>query len=214
MEKAPPHGFDPIAGLLAAVLPGLGHVYSGRVKRGLLAGGGVLGLFLGGLLIGGVDAIDSEEDQYWFLGQALVGPLSFAVDAWHQGMKAHPVVNEVGEQLMDMRTGANGERIYIASDGFIAPKRNLYPGETRVMAQVEVSGTTLTLPVATPGSALGASPAMSESLSKLNEIAMLYILCAGLCNLIVFLDALMPNLHHAKDSDARKAAKTDPEPAA
>ena len=45
---------------------------------------GVLSLFLGGLIIGGVDVVDSREDRWWFIAQAGAGPLAFAVDAWHQ----------------------------------------------------------------------------------------------------------------------------------
>lgn len=75
---------DPIAGILAVILPGAGHWYQGQIRRSLLAGGGVLGLFLGGLLIGGIDAVDSRQDRLWFLGQVLVGPVALATDYVHQ----------------------------------------------------------------------------------------------------------------------------------
>ncbi len=76
--------FRPLALLAATVLPGLGHVVSGEARRGILAGAGVLGLFFGGILIGGVDVIDAREDTAWFAGQALVGPLAFGVNHLHQ----------------------------------------------------------------------------------------------------------------------------------
>jgi hypothetical protein len=76
--------FRPVALLAAAALPGLGHVVSGEARRGILAGVGVLGLFFGGILIGGVDVIDAREDTAWFAGQALVGPLAFGVNHLHQ----------------------------------------------------------------------------------------------------------------------------------
>lgn len=79
--------FEPVAGLLALLLPGAGHVYLGQVRRGILTAVGVLGLFVSGLLIGGLDAVDSREDRLWFLGQALVGPVAFATDALHQRLK-------------------------------------------------------------------------------------------------------------------------------
>lgn len=41
------------AALLAWALPGMGHVWLGRVGRGFLLGGAVWGLFLGGLLLRG-----------------------------------------------------------------------------------------------------------------------------------------------------------------
>lgn len=77
--------FHPVAGLLGILLPGLGHVSLGEAYRGVMVLAGVLGLFAGGLLIGGVDAIDSREDFWWFVGQAGVGPVAFAVDQAHQG---------------------------------------------------------------------------------------------------------------------------------
>ena len=46
------------AAVLGWILPGLGHASLGDRRRGLLVGGGVLGLFLGGLLIGGLDVVD------------------------------------------------------------------------------------------------------------------------------------------------------------
>lgn len=79
-----PESFQPVAGVLAFLLPGLGHAYLGDPKRGLLIGVGVLGLFVGGLLIGGVDVVDSREDFWWFVGQAPVGPVAFAVDRVNQ----------------------------------------------------------------------------------------------------------------------------------
>lgn len=45
---------------------------------------GVLGLFLGGLLIGGIDCVDRKEDRLWFYLQACAGPIAFASD-WANG---------------------------------------------------------------------------------------------------------------------------------
>lgn len=80
----PPHGFNPVAGIAAILFPGAGHVAGGERKRGILIAVGILGLFVGGILIGGIDVIDSKEDRVWFYGQALVGPLAFGVDYIHQ----------------------------------------------------------------------------------------------------------------------------------
>ncbi|HYE02042.1 MAG TPA: DUF6677 family protein [Phycisphaerales bacterium] len=76
--------FQPVALLLAVLLPGAGHWYLGETRRALLIACGVLGLFFGGLLIGGIDVVDRRQDFIWFLGQGLVGPLAFGVDALHQ----------------------------------------------------------------------------------------------------------------------------------
>lgn len=50
----------------------------------MLIAAGVLGLFGAGIFVGGIDVIDRREDAIWFAGQALVGPLAFAIDNVHQ----------------------------------------------------------------------------------------------------------------------------------
>jgi hypothetical protein len=76
--------FRPAALIAAVLLPGLGHFLSGERLRGVLIACGVLGLFFGGMFIGGIDVIDSREDRIWFFGQACVGPVAFGVDWVHQ----------------------------------------------------------------------------------------------------------------------------------
>lgn len=83
-EKEMPEGFQPHAALAALVFPGGGHALLGDLRRGACVAAGVLGLFFGGLFIGGIDVIDSKEDRVWFLGQAFVGPIAFGVDYLHQ----------------------------------------------------------------------------------------------------------------------------------
>ena len=80
LNRASDESFQLHAGLLAVVLPGLGHAALGKTRRGVLIAVGVLGLFFGGVLIGGVDVVDSREDRWWFIGQSLVGPTAFAVN--------------------------------------------------------------------------------------------------------------------------------------
>lgn len=72
--------FHPLAMALAWAWPGLGHVALGERRRGLLIMSGVLGLFFGGLLVGGVDAVDRREDGLWFVAQAGCGPIAFVAD--------------------------------------------------------------------------------------------------------------------------------------
>ena len=79
------------AALAAWLLPGLGHVLLGQRKRGLVLGAAILGLFVSGLLIGGIDVIDSREDRLWYFGQNLAGPYAFVIDRVHQSMKADAI---------------------------------------------------------------------------------------------------------------------------
>jgi hypothetical protein len=74
-----------VAGVLAWVFPGLGHMLARRERRrGRLIMFGMLFLILGGLLVGGVDCVDRKRDYLWFLAQAVCGPIVFAADLVNQ----------------------------------------------------------------------------------------------------------------------------------
>ncbi len=79
---------QPVAAVLAWVCPGLGHISLGQRKRGLLIMFGVLFLFLGGVLIGGLDVVDRKKDRLWFVAQSLCGPIAFGVDLVNQYVKS------------------------------------------------------------------------------------------------------------------------------
>ena len=72
---------QPVSAALGWVLPGLGHMRNGEIRRGWLVMLGVLGMFMLGVLVGGVDCVDRKEDHLWFLAQAGTGPVAFATDA-------------------------------------------------------------------------------------------------------------------------------------
>ena len=164
MASPQPTQFNPLAGLAALVFPGAGHLVLGRTKRAGLVCVGVMGLFLFGLLIGGIDAIDSKSDRIWFMGQALVGVPTIAADYVHQNQfKATDPINQV------IRSG--------------------FPGEQRVMQ----NGIAVWQPLTEEQVAQGMGPPNVPGLGRINEIAMLSIVLAGMLNLIVFLDALMPS---------------------
>ena len=74
------------APVLAMLLPGLGHLSLGYRRRGVLAMVAVLGMFASGLLVGGIDAVDSEEDFPWFLAQSLNGPIAYGTDWANRSM--------------------------------------------------------------------------------------------------------------------------------
>ena len=194
----PAHGFDLPAGILAIILPGLGHIARGEKKRGLLAGAAVLAMFFGGMLIGGIDVIDSREDRWWFYGQALVGPIALGIDRVHQNeFKAYGVIHE---------TDASGRPVYHTTERLLQGPhrlRSVYPGETRKIADVEIRDANdnvreiRRMPVAAPAGP-GEGPPNIKSLAKVNEIGTLYALCAGMLNLIVILDALFPTRSRRK----------------
>jgi len=81
-------GFDPVAGVLALTLPGLGHFARGERFRGIMIAIGVLGLFFGGLLVGGMSVVDRKsqrpETRISFFGQVFVGPIAIGTNYIHQ----------------------------------------------------------------------------------------------------------------------------------
>jgi hypothetical protein len=165
---------DYLGGGSAVLLPGLGHIVQGRRKRGVLAMVGVMGLFLYGLFIGGIDAVDSREDGIWYLGQALVGPLAWGTDWVHQNR-----FKAADPEFGVLRSGRPGE-VREATGGGQAVWRRATPAELEA----------------------GAGPPNEKGLGRLNEIAMLSIALAGMLNFIVFLDALLPGRSARRDGGA------------
>ncbi len=168
--EAPARGaerFEPVAGLLAILLPGLGHFYLGERARAALIASGVLGLFAGGLLIGGIDAIDRREDTIWFVGQALVGPLAFGVDYYHQ------------EHLKIRKPGSPAE---LHHEGGVLTRRGIHYRTARPDEARDPSG----LPAA---AGPGLRAPNSKSLGRMNELGTLFATIAGMLNLIVIIDA-------------------------
>lgn len=134
-----PENFDPIALILACILPGLGHWYLGEKKRAVLIASGVLGLFFGGMLIGGIDVVDRQEDPIWFIGEALVGPLAFGVDYVHQNHFKVRVKDPVGPGTI-LRSALPGEiRKPDGTPGPAGPGQN--PPNTKSLGRMNELGT-------------------------------------------------------------------------
>tara|TARA_Y100000589_G_scaffold284820_1_gene283956 strand:- start:908 stop:1294 length:387 start_codon:yes stop_codon:yes gene_type:complete len=71
---------------MAWIFPGMGHLYLGQRRRGWLIMFGILFLFMSGLLVGGLDAIDLKNDRLWFIAQAFNGPIAFVADFLNQAL--------------------------------------------------------------------------------------------------------------------------------
>lgn len=116
--------FQPVAAILALILPGLGYVALGEIRRAIYVGCGILGLVAGGLLIGGLDAIDSREDPLWYGVQVLAGPVVIGLDYVHQ--QHFKVVDSKGRRVTPLPApaGATGSA----------------PGSRRALARVSDVG--------------------------------------------------------------------------
>ncbi|MEQ8317073.1 MAG: hypothetical protein RIE77_14465 [Phycisphaerales bacterium] len=172
---AGPERFHPVAGVAGLLLPGLGHVVLRQPRRAVAVALGVLGLFFGGLLVGGIDTIDSREDRLWFYVHAFVGPLTFAADWVNQ--------NQFKAWAIDESISGRPQPIF----------RSAYPGEVRV---VQGEGGALPypqleqLPQWGDGNVYQGRSGAGKSVGKVNEIALLMVALAGMMNLVAVLDAL------------------------
>ena len=176
MTQRPVDGFHPLAALAAIAFPGAGHLVLGQTWRALGAAAGVLGLFFGGLLIGGIDVVDSREDPVWFYGEALVGPIAWGVNYAHQHhFKA------MGPQDISGNPAQFAKRPQILRSG--------YPGEVRFKND---QGVWSWRPATQAEIAAGEGPPNQKSVARVNEIGTLYATLAGMLNLIIILDALVP----------------------
>ena len=85
------------AAVAAWLIPGLGHILAGHAKRGAILMVCIGGLWLVGLLVGGISVIDSRNVdgslRPWYLGQALIAP-SLAVEYTHDRFRARTEGND------------------------------------------------------------------------------------------------------------------------
>jgi TM2 domain-containing membrane protein YozV len=156
--------FQPVAAILALIVPGAGHFYLGQARRAGLVALGILGLFFSGLLIGGIDVVDRRENPIWFFGQALVGPLTFGVNHIHQNHF----------KVLDPATG----RLRTARPELRDPAGT-------IVSPPEIRGPGGIARLGNPGD----RPPNSQSLGRMNELGTLFVTIAGMLNLIAILDA-------------------------
>lgn len=75
------------AAVAAWLVPGLGHYLLGQRRRGIILAVSIGLLWLAGLLIGGVSAIDRTAHPAWFAGQMLVAP-SVVIEYYHTRLRS------------------------------------------------------------------------------------------------------------------------------
>ena len=81
--KNPPLGV--LAVLLAWLVPGLGHIYMGKVTRGIVIMITITVTFWAGMGLGGVMTVDPQNDRWWFIADMFTGVQ--AVGAWQYQQK-------------------------------------------------------------------------------------------------------------------------------
>lgn len=94
-----------LAALLAWLVPGAGHVYLGRMRRGAILFLAIAATFWGGAAMGGVMTVDSRYDRWWFYAQSLSGVHGLA-GWWRQEQVYRDVARRLGkEQILPAPDG-------------------------------------------------------------------------------------------------------------
>ena len=79
-----------VAGLLAWLIPGLGHLYLGYRGRGIVLLATITVTFWTGVAIGGVRAtVDPQERKLWFVAQIGTGGNTVVALALHRRVELH-----------------------------------------------------------------------------------------------------------------------------
>lgn len=181
---------QPVAAILALAFPGLGQLYLGHIQRGACICAGIMGMFLTGLLIGGISCVDRRENMIWFLGQALVGPPTLAVDYAHQHWFKVRDMNTIrSARPNEARDPDTGSPTPIFMDNGVPSARS---AKGRIIAP--------------------AYPPYVKSLGRTGELGTLFITIAGFMNVIVVVDAAFnvraPRRRHAPASGVARTLKT------
>jgi len=62
-----------LAGVLAWLVPGMGHIFLGYRSRGVVICAAIIITFLLGLLLGSVEMVDPQNSRAWFCAQIFCG---------------------------------------------------------------------------------------------------------------------------------------------
>lgn len=152
---------QPIAAVLTLLIPGAGYLWFRETTRAVYAFIGIAGLLLGGLLIGGIDVVDSRDSRYWFFVQVLNPAAILTVDYAHQNLfKGYEIRSGMVSETFYRKPGF-GERLEFDENR----------GE-RIIVEDPTVGT----------------PSPRDSIGRVSEIGSLFVALAGMLNLIVLLD--------------------------
>jgi len=81
-RKPTKHAPIPVLALLLAwLVPGAGHVYMGRLARGIIIFVTIAATFWAGVALGGVMTVDHHYERWWFVAQMCSG--AHGVVAWY-----------------------------------------------------------------------------------------------------------------------------------
>ncbi len=90
-----------LAGMLAWIIPGAGHVYLGRTVRGVILCVCINGLFWTGMAIGGTFTVEPITQRWWFAAQICTG--ASGVAGWFRQDRARRrIADDIGLDPRDV----------------------------------------------------------------------------------------------------------------
>lgn len=127
-EKSKPHAA--LAAVLALLVPGAGHIYIGRVKRGLIIFLTITATFWAGIAMGGVMTCDVRYERWWFAAEMLTGVNG--VVGWH---RQNQVYRDLDRDIPS-QPGPRGQR---PSDPRMAVDSYLVDNEIALVYPVDIA---------------------------------------------------------------------------
>ena len=117
-----------LAGVLAWVVPGAGHVYLGRTFRGVVICIAINALFWGGMAVGGVFTVDPVGEPWWFAAQMCNGASGVAGWCRQDSQRQEVVDKDLGKEPRPIDRGRTGERQrWDKAFNIALDKRDLHP---------------------------------------------------------------------------------------
>jgi hypothetical protein len=168
---------DPaLAAFLAWLIPGLGHLYQGRLPKAALFFVCIMGTFAYGVYLGGSSGKVNGKEIGW--GRSVYF-------SWREGDKRLPYICQIGVGLPAMPALIQAKRMSSGKEvwwnGFMAPPR---------MTRVDRQGQPIE--EAAPGDSNADQPSHHElhkALHRYLELGMAYTMIAGLLNVLAIYDA-------------------------
>jgi len=98
-----------VAGLLAWLIPGAGHVYLGRTVRGVIICICIHAMFWSGVAVGGVFTVEPLRERWWFSVQMATGVSGLA--GWvHQDRMRRRITSRFEDPRLRSPTPVRGRR--------------------------------------------------------------------------------------------------------
>jgi len=130
-----------LAAVLAWLVPGAGHAFLGRTKRGLIIFVTIGVTFWAGVAMGGVMTSDARYEPWWFSAESLTG--IHGLVGWARQAKVYRQVDaEIGSPPSTDAPGGRPDRYRMQVDLFLARRKIdlVYPVAIAALAFAGVAG--------------------------------------------------------------------------